>query len=76
MGCIQAIILGGNVRSLVANDETEFKILTFRTYQKVVKLRDALLKGTIVTQLSTKLPESFVIVASFPRVFRLLGGRT
>ena len=29
---------GGNIQSLVANDETEFKILTFRTFWKTQKL--------------------------------------
>jgi len=30
--------MGGNIKSLVANDETEFKSLTFRPYKEIVKL--------------------------------------
>jgi hypothetical protein len=37
-------------------------------------LDNALLKDTIVMQLLAKLPEIFVFVTSFPRVFRVLGG--
>ena len=40
--------VGGNVRSLVANDEREFKILTFRTYYKIVKLRDSQLETMVI----------------------------
>ena len=35
---------GGNFRSLVENDETEFKIFYFWTYKKLVKLRDSQLE--------------------------------
>ena len=32
MGPIQVTAWGANIKSLVSNDETEFKILTFLTY--------------------------------------------
>ena len=32
MGSIQNTVRGTNVKSLVANDEREFNILTFQTY--------------------------------------------
>jgi hypothetical protein len=35
---------GARVRSLVANDETELKNLTFWTYQKILKLGDSQLE--------------------------------
>jgi hypothetical protein len=38
MGFTQTTARGANFKSLVANDETEVKILTFRTYYKIVKL--------------------------------------
>ena len=37
---------GEGLKLLVANDETDFKILIFRAYQKIVKLRDSQ-KGTV-----------------------------
>lgn len=38
MAFIQVTAWGTNIKSLVTNDETEFKILNFRTYQKIVQL--------------------------------------
>ena len=38
MGFTQTTARGANFKSLVANDEREFKILTFRTNRKIVKL--------------------------------------
>ena len=35
---------GDSIKSLVANNESVFKILTFRTYQKTVKITDSQLK--------------------------------
>ena len=40
MGFTQTTARGANFKSLVANDETAFNVLKFRTYQKVVKLTD------------------------------------
>jgi hypothetical protein len=44
MGFIPATALGGGEALLVANHETEFKILTFLTYWKIAKLRDCQLE--------------------------------
>ena len=43
----------GNVRSLVDNDETEFKIFYFWTYQKLVKLRDSQLETVEIKKKSS-----------------------
>jgi hypothetical protein len=42
----------------------------------IIVLDNVLLKEPIVIQLLTKLPEIFVVVPSFPWVFRVLGGST
>ena len=44
MGFIQATACWANVKLLVVHDRTELKILTFQTYQKMVKLRDSQLE--------------------------------
>jgi hypothetical protein len=54
MGFKQVIARGANINSLGANEERVFKIVTFRTYQKTVKLTVSQLGNVRKMQVSVR----------------------